>query len=254
MEWLRFIPAVRKLARGRRESRQQRYQYAQEWVRENAQALEQQGPLWVVLGDSTGQAVGASSRTGGYVGQTLGWLSQWDDPAWRVLNYSVSGATTAGVLAEQLPKLRELSQVPSLVTCLIGANDVRHFHTGEILEKVRLLLAQLPAGAVVGTLPHALHPVRSRRVNHFIRQYAAMRGFFVADVWATTGPPWWGLVSADGFHPNERGYERWASALMPAISQALAASRIRDASVEQGCPEPSGSSTVSRDDSQAASA
>ncbi len=227
MDWLRFVPFAGRLVRGRRESRRQRYQYALEWSQDNARALEQEGPLWVVLGDSTGQAVGASGRHLGYVGQTLDWLWRNDDPTWRVLNYSVSGATTDDVLAEQLPRLRELRDAPGLVTCLIGANDVRHFGTSQILEKVRVLLAQLPDGAVVGTLPHALHPVRSRRVNSFIRRYAAVRGFFVADVWATTGPPWWGLVSADGFHPNEMGYARWASALMPAVSQALAAGRSR---------------------------
>ena len=46
-------------------------QYAAEWRAHNAEALRQDGPLWLVLGDSAAQAVGASSRATDYVGVVL---------------------------------------------------------------------------------------------------------------------------------------------------------------------------------------
>ncbi len=66
------------------------------------------GPLWVVLGDSTAQGLGASSPLHGYVGQVLNALRRTGTP-WRVLNLSRSGAQTRHVLDDQLPLLDGLS-------------------------------------------------------------------------------------------------------------------------------------------------
>jgi hypothetical protein len=43
--------------------------YARYWQAHNDQVLTMDGPLWVVLGDSTAQGLGAPSPDGGYVGQ-----------------------------------------------------------------------------------------------------------------------------------------------------------------------------------------
>src|SRR4051812_4991664 len=45
--------------------------YAEYWNRQNEVALAGDGPLWVVLGDSTAQGLGATSPMRGYVGQVL---------------------------------------------------------------------------------------------------------------------------------------------------------------------------------------
>lgn len=39
----------------------------------------------------------------------------------------------------------------------------------------------------------------------------------VADLWATTGPPWRGQFADDWFHPNDEGYRRWADAMVAAV-------------------------------------
>ena len=62
-------------------------------------------PLWVVLGDSTAQGLGAPGPRGGYVGQTLHQLRRTTGRHWRVLNLSVSGALIRDVLADQIPQL-----------------------------------------------------------------------------------------------------------------------------------------------------
>src|SRR6266567_1768826 len=78
------------------------------------------GPLWVVLGDSTAQGLGALSPDGGYVGQVLAELRGHTGLPWRVLNLSVSGSLTRDVLAAQLPLMPANAD---LVTCGIGIND-----------------------------------------------------------------------------------------------------------------------------------
>ena len=95
--------------------------FADFWTRQNEKALAADGPLWVVLGDSTAQGLGASSPLHGYVGQVLNALRRTGSP-WRVLNLSRSGAQTRHVLADQLPLVDGLT--PALVTCGIGNNDI----------------------------------------------------------------------------------------------------------------------------------
>jgi hypothetical protein len=50
--------------------------YARYWQSHNDRVAEQDGPLWVVLGDSTAQGLGAPTPRGGYVGQVLAGLRQ----------------------------------------------------------------------------------------------------------------------------------------------------------------------------------
>ena len=73
-------------------------------------------PLWVVLGDSTAQGVGASSPLNGYVGQVMSALAAKSSRPWRVLNLSRSGAQTWQVIDQQLPVLEELGLTPDLVS------------------------------------------------------------------------------------------------------------------------------------------
>ena len=77
--------------------------FARHWRAHNDQVLASGGPLWVVLGDSTAQGLGAPSPDGGYVGQVLAELRRQTGLPWRVLNLSVSGALTRDVLGAPRP-------------------------------------------------------------------------------------------------------------------------------------------------------
>ena len=46
-------------------------EYRRYWEESNERARRADGPLWVVLGDSTAQGIGASAPDRGYVGQLL---------------------------------------------------------------------------------------------------------------------------------------------------------------------------------------
>jgi lysophospholipase L1-like esterase len=217
---------VRLVHPGVRKVHAQVARYAAEWDAGNRLALEGDGPLWVVLGDSTAQGIGAPAWNEGYVGQLRRALDDGSERPWRVVNLSRSGARAADVLDRQLPALEAIDPPPDLVTCAIGANDVVHrTPLPQLEDQLRRIVARLPAGAAVATVPKGLHPARTEVANRVIREAAPAAGLLVADVWARTGPPWHGKLAEDGFHPGALGYAEWAAAfaevLRPALSPRL---------------------------------
>ena len=187
--------------------------YAKAWDEANALALAATGPLWVALGDSTAQGIGAPGPDEGYVGQVHRMLEAQTGGAWRVLNLSKSGGRADDVLSRQLPMLEALDVTPDLVTCAVGANDViRRTPLPQVERELREIIGRLPPGSVVGTLPHGLLRERVEVLNQIIWSATADAGLRVADVYAHTGPPWDGKFSEDRFHPNTVGYSHWAAA------------------------------------------
>jgi lysophospholipase L1-like esterase len=181
------------------------------------------GPLWVVLGDSTAQGLGASAPDAGYVGQALEVLRHRSGLPWRVLNLSVSGALIRDVLAGQLPRLPASAD---LVTCGVGVNDILYTGPGKLFGDLRALLAAVPDHTVMldlplpagcwGLLGRASMPYVAR-INRTIREVAAARCLRVAEVSAHFVPPWTGKFASDCFHPSQHGYRDWTRALLAVI-------------------------------------
>ena len=221
---------VRALHPGVRQVHAQVARYAAEWEQANGTARAGPGPLWVVLGDSTAQGIGAPAWDEGYVGQLRRALDEGSERPWRVLNLSRSGARTDDVLDRQLPALEALARapgaptgttVPHLVTCAIGANDIVRRTPPAVLEdRLRQIMDRLPEGAVIATLPQGLSRERTEAANRVIREHAPAAGLLVADVWARTGPPWHGKFATDGFHPGALGYADWAAAFAAVLDPA----------------------------------
>ncbi len=193
------------------------------WQERNRQVLTQTGPLWVVLGDSTGQGLGAPSPDGGYAGQVLAALRARTGEPWRVLNLSVSGALTRDVLTGQLP---QLPPGPAMVTCGIGANDVLYTAPKKLFASLRALIAALPSQTIVLDLPLPsgcwgvlgnLSTPYVARINRTIHEAARARSLPVAAVSAHFTPPWQGKFASDRFHPSADGYRDWTRALLAAI-------------------------------------
>ena len=197
--------------------------YASEWEDANRLALEGDGPMWAVLGDSTAQGIGAPSWDGGYVGQLRRALDDGCEHPWRVVNLSRSGARAADVLDRQLPALQAMDPPPDLVTCAIGANDMVHrTPLPQLEDQLRSIIARLPERAVMATVPQGLDSTRTAAANRVIREAAPAAGVLIADVWARTGPPWRGKLASDGFHPGALGYADWAAAFAEPLSVVLA--------------------------------
>lgn len=193
--------------------------YRTAWEQVNEASLAADGPLWLALGDSAAQGVGASSHLSGYVGVVRERLVAADGRPWRVVNLSRSGARTREVVDVQWPAAVDVLSgmvAPGLVTAVVGGNDAMRTSEPQWRLDIDNLCAALPSGAVVATVARGLFERRVRRVNAHLRATAAAYGLRVADLWMFTGAPYKGLY-ADGFHPNDAGYLQWADALSTAI-------------------------------------
>lgn len=202
-----------------------RASFADHWDRHNETVLTGDGPLWVVLGDSAAQGLGASHPGGGYVSLARAELERRTGAPWRVLNLSRSGATITDVLRDQLPRLDALPVTPDLVSCGVGVNDLFRYTLPKIQSLFRTLVHALPDGAVMLDMPLPVNRWRIGRVaapyvaraNTGIYGPAAARRLPVAYVSRHFAPPWAGKFGPDDFHPNEAGYRLWSRALLEAI-------------------------------------
>ena len=149
----RFIRIARRLLPGVDAVEQEIRPYAQAWHERNLDALASSDPLWVVLGDSLSQGIGASSVEQSWVLQTWRALAA-HRRRYRVVNLSVSGARVDDVVRRQIPAIAGLAATPALVTVLVGSNDIiKHDLRAQLPENYRRLLTALPVGSLVATVP-----------------------------------------------------------------------------------------------------
>ena len=197
--------------------RRQIVEFAEAWRTANEREAVGGTRLWVVLGDSSAQAIGASRVDRGYVGLVQAWLAERDGVPWRVVNLSRSGAVAADVVADQVPVLATLQA--DLVSCAVGANDLlrRSPAPPAALEEIA---AALPAGSLLANLPRGLREARAARWNEVVAEVAQRNHLRLVDLWSVTGPPWRGKYAADWFHPNDLGYRDWAGAFTAALAEA----------------------------------
>ena len=200
---------------GVREVQAQVAPYAERWRTANLAALGRSGPLWVALGDSMTQGIGASAFDRGWTGQ-LGPIAGLPT---RLVNLSSSGARVADVLDRQLPALFSLGETPDLVTVLIGSNDlIRRRRREEFPAAFADLLAQLPTGTVVATLPN---PSRAAAAgNDALVRAVAEHGLRIAELRDRRTSSWKGKLATDHFHPNDAGYAGIAAVFADAIAGA----------------------------------
>lgn len=196
-----FVPGIRRVSG-------QITPYTRHWSDQNQDAAVADGPLLVAIGDSTAIGIGASAPTRSYVGLLGNALSRRDGRPWRIINLAQSGARAADGVERQLPALVELSDrgvEPTTVVCCLGSNDVVwSSDTTGVREHLRQLIAQLPAGSIVGLV--AGSSPRARTVNRAVRQAAADAGCGLVDPWREPGPEPTERLADDRFHPNDLGY------------------------------------------------
>ncbi|GLY33642.1 SGNH/GDSL hydrolase family protein [Kineosporia sp. NBRC 101731] len=212
-----LLTALTRMSRRVRSVQDQVVPFARAWGERNARELAQgTGPLWVALGDSMTQGIGAPAPELGYIGQPAA-----DRPDFRLLNLSFSGARTHDVIGRQWPAALEVARAHDLpiglVTLLIGSNDLlRADFRAALRTDFPRLLDLLPPGSVVGTLPNP-RPA-AHRLNAAVDAAACAGRVRVAELRHTgTGWAWRGRLAPDLFRPNEHGYAVLAGAFARAI-------------------------------------
>ncbi len=195
--------------------------------------------LYVALGDSTVEGIGASAPASHYVGQLHARLRAIY-PRARLKNLGVGGATAVGVLDRQLPQAVELR--PDLVTLSVGPNDItgkrdQKDYARDIEAILRTLTHRTTAVVVVNLIPDlTVTPrfkgkeievlVRQRVVvfNEILRHQARVYGAEVVDLYVPSQqevPRHPELISADRYHPSDAGYARWADLMWAGIQARI---------------------------------
>lgn len=191
------------------------------WNGRNQAAMASDGPLAVIIGDSTALGIGASHPANGYVGRLIGALDKEAtdtvDAPWRVINLAQSGAKFDDGIDRLLPLAARLT-TPDLVICCLGTNDlVWGLDTNGLRAKARRLVeGVIEIGAPVDrTVACAVAggSARARLVNRTIRSTAADHGIVSANPWNEPGPGPTVRLAPDRFHPNDTGYALMAKAL-----------------------------------------
>jgi acyl-CoA thioesterase I len=197
--------------------------------------------LYVALGDSTVEGIGASTPKTNYVSRLHARLRAVYARA-SVVNLGLGGATSADVVAGQLERAVLLR--PQLVTLSIGPNDITgHVPVREYERHVdtifRRLTQETSAVVVANLLPDLAATPRfrgrettsavdemTRRFNEALTRQARRYGVEVVDLYQPSRaeiPLHPELVAADGYHPSDLGYARWAELLWAGVERRISA-------------------------------
>ena len=242
--WLSALCALLLLLTGagcgnRRERLAQKIDWKGEMEAEETMGDKQDEPvIYVALGDSTGVGVGAR-KGGGYAARLFERIVRVR-PHSRLVNLSVSGATTGDVLRAQVAQVAGAR--PTLITLGIGINDVtRSLPAAEFAERYEQIILRLkrdaPATPIVvmslpdisyaPAVPAALRDEARRRIelyNGHVARLAERHGLFYADAYEKSHqliPEHPEFFSSDNFHPSDEGYEFWAVLVWPTIKEAI---------------------------------
>lgn len=190
------------------------------------------GIVYVALGDSAAQGIGASHPERGYVGLLAERMRARTGRPVQVVNLSISGATIRDLVDSQLPQLRELR--PDIVTVAIGGNDVRSYDPAPFSADVDKLTAALPVGTLIADVPDFMHgrwEERATEAGGIIAAGAGARQLRIVPLHDAQRERGAGAMltdfAADWFHPNDRGHRVWADAFWnelmrsPALTPAL---------------------------------
>lgn len=211
----------------------QREPHAAFWDRWNADAITQDGPLWIALGDSSSQGIGAADPTDSWIPKMLPQLRRETGQNWRVLNLSMTGAKLEHILRIALPRLHQIKDAghePELVTHLAGANDLMAPPSWATAPTtIQHVLDALPDHSIVarvGERPTLLGGAVPKVMNKTIEREAEHRPFHLFWPWAW--PSRDGLA-IDKWHPGPKGYDYMVDLIWPAMANRLS---LADRSVE----------------------
>ena len=208
-----IVTLAGKVLRGVRTVQAQVEPYARQWEQHNRGALAATGPLWVVLGDSMAQSIGASAYDRGWAGQLADRL-----PTHRMINLSFYGGRVADLLERQIPAMESLGVRPDLVTVIIGSNDIisRRFRPA-LPDSLRQLVRRLPRGTVMANQPGPQQAAKD--FNRIVDEAVIEQGLVLAECRDPRTRNWRGKLSPDHFHPNDLGYAGMAEIMAEAIEK-----------------------------------
>ncbi len=190
--------------------------FARHWDERNATALRSEGPLWVALGDSVTQGIGASSPGRSYASLALEHLRDDTGEPWRLINLSMSGARFRDVVDHQLAVLRDAGLGPQLVSAVIGSNDVIWRRDADAIARdAHHLVRALPEGTFLSRVSEVRNDRRRIQVNRVFDTAANGGRLRLYEAW--DWPTGHGVWAEDNFHPNDAAHVHLAANLVTAF-------------------------------------
>ena len=194
----------------------QREPWAQFWDEHNATALSAQGPLWVALGDSMAQGIGATAPENGFLHRVVDLLSERTGEPWRVINLAMTGARIEHVVEDELPLLHDRQLDPIVSTCMIGFNDfIGGTRADKIESDARRLVQDLPNGTLVGRVSTSRFTKRATVLRDVFAEAEAAGKITVFDPWQW--PDASEIWARDRIHLNDVGYRHLGDAVFEAM-------------------------------------
>ncbi len=200
--------------------------YKTYWERNNEKSAQDGEILYIALGDSTAQGIGASHPDKGYTSIIRKKLAEREKKPVRLVNLSKSGATIKDVLAAQLPAMKKLGvSERTVVTIEIGANDILVFNPKMFESEMDELMGKLPPQTVMSDIPTFKQSRFNSRepdvlqANEIMYKLATKHGLQLAPLHARMLQRN-GIrnFAADLFHPSNAAYSRnWAPVFLEQI-------------------------------------
>jgi lysophospholipase L1-like esterase len=195
--------------------------------------------LYVAMGDSTVEGVGASQDEASYVSRLHARLRAVYPNA-RLVNLGLAGATSTHVLERQVPYA--VKAQPQLITLSVGPNDItERVPRVDFARNIDIVLGRLAAETravmVINLLPDLAVTPRFRgheaeaevgrlsvEFNEVVAAAAARHGAHLVDLYEASRrevPARPELVAADGYHPSDLGHERWAELMWDTVRRRI---------------------------------
>lgn len=197
--------------------------YTKYWEENNKKSATAGEIVYVALGDSTAQGIGASHPDKSYPGVIRKELSERKNQPVRLINLSKSGAKVQDVLDTQLPALNKLkTDGKTVITMEIGANDMVSFDARKFESEMDSVLSKMPKQTLISDIPYfGESRLKSKQpnvetANEIMYRLASKYGFELVPLHAqmqrnggikTFAPDW--------FHPSNTAYrENWAAVFL----------------------------------------
>lgn len=193
--------------------------YKHYWERNNQKPSSANEILYVALGDSTAQGIGATHPRHSYVGLVSKELEKKNYQPVRTINLSKSGAKVEDVINYQLPELKKLQvNDKTVITIEIGANDMINFNNNDFEKSMDQLMSQLPKQTLISDIPYfgdTRYKNKQSNVevaNKIMYRLANKNGFELVplhDRVKENGG--YRTLAIDWFHPSNTAYkENWS--------------------------------------------
>lgn len=200
--------------------------YKTSWHNIASQPTPQDALVYVVLGDSTAQGVGARQLTSSYPYRVAMWLQKQTGRPVAIKNFSVSGATVADVVRTQLP-LVQMTDIPNVISVSVGANDIAKFVAEKFETDMRTLLSALPKETYFALIPtfsgrHSKLNWKVQEANKITKRLIASTNHHIVDIYTATGAmKGFGLHAADFYHPSTKAYKTWAFTFQATMAERI---------------------------------